>query len=103
MLDKFLSSILKSSAFLVDFLKLKLVYEGRPRKRAQVEVFERSDAGVVRIFTTKTSDDGIAFVPIKRGSMYLFDAVKLRPAKHSPDQQAVWETLWASLMVKVPN
>ena len=86
-----------------DFLKLKLVYEGRPRKRAQVEVFERSDSGAVRIITTKTSNEGIALVPIKRGSVYLFDAVKLRPAKQSIDQKAVWETLWASLMIKVPK
>ena len=85
-----------------DFVKLKLVYEGKPRKRAQVEVFERSDAGTVRVITTKTSDEGIAVVPIKRGSVYLFDAVKLRPAEHSTDKRAVWETLWASLVVKVP-
>ena len=86
-----------------DFVKLKLVYEGKPRKKAQVEVFERSDTGTVRIITTKTSDDGIAVVPIKRGSMYLFDAVKLRPAKNSTDRRAVWETLWASLVIKVPK
>ena len=86
-----------------NFLKLKLVYEGRPRKSAQVEVFERSDVGAVRITTTKTSDDGIAIVPIKRGSVYLFDAVKLRPAEQTTEQQAVWETLWASLMVKIPG
>ena len=86
-----------------DFLKLKLVYEGKPRKRAQVKVFERSDTGAVRITNTKTSHDGIAIVPIKRGSVYLFDAVKLRPAKQSIDQKTVWETLWASLMIEVPK
>ena len=86
-----------------NFLKVKLVYEGKPRKSAQVEVFERSDIGTVRIMTTKTSDDGIAKVPIKRGFVYLFDAVKLRPAEQSTEQQAVWETLWASLMVKIPK
>ena len=53
-------------------------------------------------YNYKTSDDGIALVPIKRGSVYLFDAVKLRPAEHSTDKRAVWETLWASLVVKVP-
>ena len=52
---------------------------------------------------TKTSDDGIAIVPIKRGSVYLFDAVKLRPAEQTTEQQADWETLWASLMVKIPR
>ena len=86
-----------------NFLKLKLVYEGKPRKSAQVEVFERSDVGDVRITTIKTSDNGIAIVPIKRGSVYLFDAVKLRPAEQSTDQQAVWETLWASLVIKIPR
>ena len=86
-----------------DFLKLKLIYNGRPRKSAQVEIFERSETGIVRITTTKTSDDGIVTVPIKRGAAYLFDAVKLRRVEPSTNQKAVWETLWASLMVKVPK
>ena len=86
-----------------DFVKLKLIYNGQPRKSAQVEIFERLETGIVRITTTKTSDDGIVTVPIKRGAAYLFDAVKLRRVEPSKSQRAVWETLWASLMVEIPK
>ena len=86
-----------------DFVKLKLIYNGQPRKSAQVEIFERTEAGIVRITTAKTSDDGTVTVPIKRGAAYLFDAVKLRRVEPSKNQRAVWETLWASLMVKIPK
>ena len=83
-------------------IELKLVYDEKPRQNAQVEVFERSPSGMVKIFTVKTSRNGIAAIPIKRGYEYLFDAVKLRKAEQSPSQVAVWETLWAALMVKIP-
>ena len=85
-----------------NFLKLKLVYEGKPRSDAQVEIFERSDTGNVRIATTRTSKNGIAVIPIKRGYEYLFDSVKLRRAEPSQAEGVVWETLWAALMVKIP-
>ena len=86
-----------------DFIEIKLVYEGNPRSNAQVEVFERSPSGTVKISTVKTSGDGIAIIPIKKGYAYLFDAVKLRKAEQYPGQVAVWETLWAALMVKIPQ
>ena len=85
-----------------DVVELKLIYQEKPRRNAQVEVFERSPIGTVKIFKVKTSGDGVVVIPVKRGYEYLFDAVKLRPAEHSTDKRAVWETLWASLVVKVP-
>ncbi len=84
-------------------VELKLVYEEKPRGDAQVEVFERSPSGKVKIFLVKTSGDGVAVIPIKRGYEYLFDAVKLRKAEQSPGQTAVWETLWAALMIRIPQ
>ena len=84
-------------------VELKLVYEEKPRRDAQVEVFERSPSGKVKIFMVKTSGDGVAVIPIKRGYEYLFDAVKLRKAEQSPGQEAVWETLWAALMISIPQ
>ena len=86
-----------------NFVELKLLYEGTPRSNAQIEIFERSDDGNVKITTTKTLSNGIAEVPIKPGSEYLFNAVKLRRAEANAPQNAVWETLWASLMVKIPR
>ena len=84
------------------FLELRLNFEGKPRRNAQVEVFERAIDGKVSIFITRTSDEGIVVIPAKKGYEYLFDAVKLRSARPSAGQTAVWETLWAALMVKIP-
>ena len=86
-----------------DVVELKLIYQEKPRRNAQVEVFERSPLGTVKIFKVKTSGDGVVVIPVKRGYEYLFDAVKLRKAKQSPGQVAVWETLWAALMIKIPQ
>lgn len=85
-------------------VKIKLLYQGEPRANTQVEVFERSTSGTVNITTTRTSNNGIAVIPIRSGYEYLFDAVKLRRAKPSLVQEGVvWETLWASLMIKIPR
>ena len=86
-----------------NFVKLKLNYQGNPRSNAQVMVFERSLDNTVSIFTTKTSKDGIIKIPVKKGYDYLFDAVKLRKANPSSKQKSVWETLWAALMIKIPQ
>ena len=85
-----------------NFVKLKLNYQGNPRSNAQVMVFERSLDNTVSIFTTKTSKDGIIKIPVKKGYDYLFDAVKLRKANPSSKLKAVWETLWAALMISIP-
>ena len=85
-----------------NILKLKLNYQGEPRSNAQVEVFERSLDGKVSIFTTKTTNEGIVILPVKKGYDYLFDAVKLRKVDPLSNQKAVWETLWASLMINIP-
>jgi len=86
-----------------DFVELKLLYDGTPRSNAQIEIFERSDDGIVKITNTRTLSNGIAVIPIKPGSEYLFNAVKLRRAEAHTPQNVVWETLWASLMVKIPH
>ena len=86
-----------------DFVELKLLYDGTPRSNAQIEIFERLDDGIVKITTTRTLSNGIAVIPIKPGSEYLFNAVKLRRADAHLPQNVVWETLWASLMVMIPH
>ena len=86
-----------------DFVELKLLYDGAARSNAQIEIFERSVDGIVKLTTTRTLSNGIAVIPIKRGNEYLFNAVKLRKAEADSPQNVVWETLWASLMVKIPD
>lgn len=84
---------------------VKLLFQGKPRMDAQIEVFERGADKTVAISTLRTDNQGRASIPVKAGHTYLLDAVVLREpsadlaAKHN----VVWETLWASLTFKVPD
>ncbi len=84
---------------------VQLFYQGRPRKKAQIEVFEKTPAGKVNITYRHTDDQGKALIPVKPGHVYLLDAVVLREpseeiaAKHD----AVWESLWASMTFAIPD
>lgn len=85
-------------------LRVVLQYENAPRANAQVEVFEKSPAGDVRVFTTRTDDMGVATIPVKAGHKYLLDHVALRPLPpetRSSDTDPVWESLWAALTFQV--
>lgn len=86
-------------------LPLLLMYKGAPRPDAQVELFERAPDGSVEITLHRTDDKGRVSVPVKPGHSYLVDAVVLRvPSKTLADEEdAVWETLWASLTFAVPQ
>lgn len=81
-------------------LPVLLLYQGKPRANAQVEVFERGQDGSVSVFLTQTDAGGRVNIPVKSGREYLLDAVVLRAA--DPDDGAVWETLWAALTFAVP-
>lgn len=88
-----------------DGLQVGLLYKGKPRRGAQVEVFERAPGGEVRIFTARTNAKGVANVPVRPGHSYMLDAVVLRrpqgqPADGPPFQ---WESLWANLTFAVPG
>jgi hypothetical protein len=85
-------------------LLVLLQYENAPRADAQVEVFEKSPTGDVRVFTTRTDDMGVATIPVKEGHKYLLDHVVLRPLPpeaRSSDTDPVWESLWAALTFEV--
>lgn len=89
---------------LSDGMRVQVFYQGEPRANAQVEVFEKTAHGAVEITRHRTNAKGIATVEVKPGCSYLFDAVVLRvpaPALAS-EQNAAWETLWASLTFAVP-
>ncbi len=81
-------------------LGIILLYQGKPRAIAQVEVFERDRLGHVSISLLTTDADGKASIPVKPGHTYLLDAVVLRPMPPGSDE--VWESLWASLTFQVP-
>ncbi|MEM7321400.1 MAG: DUF4198 domain-containing protein, partial [Pseudomonadota bacterium] len=81
-------------------MPVQLFYQNAPRRDAQVEVFERRPSGDVRITLFRTDDRGMVDIPVTSGHTYLLDSVLLRPM--TPDQGAVWETLWAALTFHVP-
>ncbi|MFW8593046.1 DUF4198 domain-containing protein [Cribrihabitans neustonicus] len=82
-------------------IPVRLLYQGGPRPHVQVEVFARGPDGGVTRQTVETSDTGEAAIPVLPGHQYLLNAVVLRPAPEGED--AVWESLWASLTFAVPG
>ncbi len=82
---------------------VRLLYQGKPRADAQIEIFARDPDGEVTLTKTSTGADGRAKIPVQPGHEYLLDAVVMRPLEGRPaEREAVWETLWAGLSFKVP-
>lgn len=88
-----------------DGFSVALLYQGAPRKNAQIEVFERDPSGTVAVFKQTTDDQGHARISVKPGHQYLLDAVVLRQPSDAlaQDTGAVWESLWAALTFEVPQ
>lgn len=86
-------------------LPVQVNYRGKPRRDAQIEVFERAPTGAVAISTLRTDDSGQAAIPVKPGHEYLLDSVVMRePAPDlAKDKGAVWESLWAAMTFRVPG
>ncbi|UWQ80910.1 DUF4198 domain-containing protein [Leisingera sp. S132] len=82
-------------------LPVRVLYQGKPRPEAQIEVFDKSPDGAVTISTQPTDEKGEAIVSVAPGHSYLLDAVVLRPAPAGEDY--VWESLWAALTFAVPT
>lgn len=83
-------------------IPVRVLYQGAPRKDAQIELFERAPDKTVSITLHRTNTQGEAALPIKPGHTYLVDAVLLREPAEGAAKGAVWETLWASLTFAVP-
>lgn len=83
-----------------DIMRVRLLYQGKPRVDAQVEVFDRDPEGGVAISLHRTDTDGVAAVPVAPGHDYLLDGVVLRRADDG--DKAVWDTFWAALTFGVP-
>lgn len=90
---------------MADGINVGVLYKGKPRRATQVEVFERSSSGDVRIFTVKTNTKGVATVPVKAGHEYMLDSVVLRRPVTQPSagKPYAWESLWANLTFEVPG
>lgn len=77
-------------------LPVRLLYQGKPRANAQVEVFEKKSDSSVAVRVLKTDAQGRVRVATKPGHEYLLDAVVIRPLQGAdPKADPVWETLWA--------
>jgi 5-hydroxyisourate hydrolase-like protein (transthyretin family) len=79
---------------------VQLYYQGKPQSDAQVEIFDSAPDGTVHISLIRTDAQGRAVIPVASGHSYLLDAVRLR--SYDGPQEAVWESLWASLTFAVP-
>ena len=85
-------------------MPVKVLYQGKPRMNAQVEVFARAPDGSVADLFYRTDMEGRALIPVMPGTEYLFDAVVMRPLAGSiKDDTPVWESLWASLTFRTPD
>jgi len=82
-----------------------LLYQGKPRADAQIEVFEKAPDDSVTVFFTRTDSAGQAQVAVKPGHRYMVDSVVLRePSTDKAEVTgAVWESLWANLTFAVPD
>ena len=79
---------------------VSLLYQGKPRANALIEVFARAPDDMVVITTLRTDAKGHALIPVNAGHTYLLDAVILREPAQETD--AVWETLWAAMTFATP-
>ncbi|MFK7754425.1 MAG: DUF4198 domain-containing protein [Sedimentitalea sp.] len=86
---------------LSDGFQAQLLYQGRPRGDAQVEVFERAPDDTVTVTLLRTDADGQVSVPVQPDHDYLIDAVILRPMPEG--DASVWESLWAAFTFGVPD
>ncbi|WP_035920084.1 DUF4198 domain-containing protein [Leisingera aquimarina] len=82
-------------------LPVQVLYQGKPRPEAQVEIFAKAPDGSVTISTQLTDVRGETIISLAPGHSYLLDAVVLRPAPKGKNY--VWESHWAALTFAVPE
>ena len=86
-------------------MEFLLLYEGKPRGDAQIEIFATSPEGKVQVSTLMTDSKGRAVIPVKSGHEYMLDAVVLREAPEAlaEERSVQWQSLWANLTFFVPD
>ena len=88
---------------LTDGLPVQVLFDGAPRRGAQVELFERSPDGEVAVTLHRTDATGTVIIPVQPGHEYLVDSVVMRAIDPVNDKGHAWESLWASLTFMVPS
>lgn len=88
-----------------DGVDVRVLYQGKPRTDAQVEIFEKAPDGAVTVFKIRTDGDGKATIPVKAGHRYMVDSVVIRQpsAEKTAEHGAVWESVWANLTFEAPS
>ncbi len=99
--------ILHENPYSTDFdgtLDISLLYNGAPRRNAQIEVYARDQNDEVVVALARTDNQGRAMISVQAGMDYLLDAVVLRAVDHEPNEETgpVWESLWATVTFAVP-
>ena len=85
-------------------MQVQVLYDGAPRADVQLEVYDRSPDGKVRVFTQRTDQAGRATVAVEKGHSYLFDSVTMLPNEPTQEnRRSVWTSLRASLTFAVPE
>ncbi|MCP5082120.1 MAG: DUF4198 domain-containing protein [Alphaproteobacteria bacterium] len=86
-----------------DGVPVRLLFKGKARVGAQVEVFTRSPTEEVALELLRTDQEGRVVVPAKPGFEYLLNAVVFRPLEaEDPANDPVWESLWAQFTYTIP-
>lgn len=85
-------------------LTARLLWNNQPLADSLVRVFVRQDGGEVEEWRLTTSDSGRVSIPYRQGADYLVSSVHMIEATDAtdPQQEAVWESLWASAVFHRP-
>ena len=86
-------------------MRVRAIYQDAPLAEARVTVFEKRVDGTVDVTELTTDAEGRAAFATTPGSTYLVDTVMLRKASGATvaKEQAMWESLWASLTFGAPE
>ncbi len=80
-----------------------VLFENKPLADTQVQVFAKSDNGIVTEDILRTDAQGKLLVPVQTGVEYLVDAVVMVQLENDDAGAGpVWESLWAALTFKMP-
>ena len=63
----------------ISSLPVQVLFEGKPRANTQVELFDKSPSGSVKVTLHRTNSKGLAAIPVRAGHEYLVDSVTILP------------------------
>lgn len=84
-------------------MQVRVLLDGAPRVETQVELFEKTSEGEVKVTLYQTDAAGEARFPVSPGRSYLVDAVWAEALPNNDTEAGpVWKTHWAALTFAVP-